>query len=119
MLAEARARLVDVETGEKPAALRPPAVDPPTGDLGRRPPVAAKADAAPRSRQPAQNVAEQPRDVPAQAPRVKTGATTPPDVDAAAVGVDGLLSLEDSPGHRAAPDEGEPHPTPWRRGLRG
>jgi hypothetical protein len=105
MLAEARARLVDVETGERPRAMRPLAADLPADlhpEPARRP--AVKRPPAPKTPEPA---------APAPAPAPWTIA----DADASANGFPdgGLLSLGDEP-----PDPpSDSTPARWKRGLRG
>jgi hypothetical protein len=98
MLREARARLVDVETGERPAEMRPRAEDPPPE---RRREVVVKRPPKPPSEAPAR------RDQPER----------PDDTGAAPIGTDGLLWLEDPASE--ARDDDDPEPRPWRRGLRG
>jgi hypothetical protein len=122
MLSEARARMVDVETGASPRAFRPQATEPEATDRpATEPPVRRARPAVPRNAPP-----------PAAAPTA--GATSGPPVDAGAhgqartegdappFGVDGLLSLDDSPADPSTPadaDDGHPDDRPWRRGLRG
>ena len=103
MLAEARARLVDVETGERPRAMRPLAADVPAAlhpEPARRP--AAKRPPAPNAPEPT---------APVPAP------WTIADADETANGFPdgGLLSLGDEP---PDPPDG-PAPARWKRGLRG
>jgi hypothetical protein len=119
-LAEARARMVDVETGYTPRAMRALEPDPPMRPT--EPPAARSvtADAAkrpsskPRSRVPSGRV-QRPLS-PVEAPR-PAPEPVPVDAGAAALGTDGLLSLEDL----AADTTREPSngAAPWRRGLRG
>src|SRR4051812_35541869 len=71
MLAEARARMVDVETGERPRALRPLTGNPPDGDPGRS--ATETADASPVKR-PARQRAKPARDVPARPPSAVTAS---------------------------------------------
>jgi hypothetical protein len=98
MLREARARLVDVETGEPPAEMRPRAVDPP---VEPRREAAVRRPAKPRSEAPAR------RDPP----------ETPDDASAAPIGAGGLLWLDDPASE--ARDDDDLESRPWRRGLRG
>jgi hypothetical protein len=98
MLREARARMVDVETGEKPGAMRPLAEETPPPEEPRRRRLPVKRTPEPQAppEPPARVVPEQPRTVP--------------------IDTEGLLWLEDSPSDEessAADDE------PWKRGLRG
>jgi hypothetical protein len=113
MLGEARARLVDVETGERPRGMRPLAVDPP--------PVAPRrADAGAATRR-------QPRPIEPET-AVSDGTPAPDsagatlDASGAPFGIDGLLSLEDPANGDAAFEagqDGDAESRPWRRGLRG
>lgn|SRR5215208_5750200 len=134
MLAQARARLVDVETGETPQALRPLDVGSPVGAPGPPAQEAADAAQAERPRQHAPKAPEPLRAPPAQpsmaavealepddgeAPKDAAAPVAPSDFGAAVFGVDGLLSLEDAPAHDPPADDGEPRSRPWRRGLRG
>jgi hypothetical protein len=114
MLREARARMVDVETGERTARMRPREVDPPPPEAPRRRrDVAVKRPAAPRAAAPARTeaAAEQPLSIVPE---------PPVDASAAPIGTDGLLWLDD-PARQAdvspAGDDGDLRP--WRRGLRG
>lgn len=128
MLREARARMVDVETGERPSGMRPPVADPPAEaapldrDPAVKPPVKTRSRAAERRREPS----GWPRRV-AQETSVDNG---PRPVDsggsqnssAAAFGSGELLWLEDSPSEddpAPASDERDLKAHPWRRGLRG
>jgi hypothetical protein len=95
MLAEARARMVDVETGERPRALRPLAEEPPPSAAG--PPARTAAGA--RAKKPAGNRPPKAVERSAEAPE-GPGAVAPsprPSDDEAAFGAGGLLSLQDSP----------------------
>lgn len=116
MLSEARARMVDVETGEAPRAMRPLAEDSLAGSGERRSgsiagPTPAKRSVALRSRQP------KPADeTPADLARVGSDASTAP------LGITEVLWAEDwqADASPAAPaDEGDAESRPWRRGLRG
>jgi hypothetical protein len=100
MLGEARARLVDVETGERPRGMRPLAVDPP--------PVAPRRAAAPR-RQP---LPIEPDTAVSDGKPAPDEVGASPDASAAPFGIDGVLSLED-------PANSNAESRPWRRGLRG
>ena len=116
MLREARARMVDVETGERPSGMRPLSV-PADSDPARRPPP-------PRPKvRPADAVDEKPdADAPARAggDAGAGGERSAPDAGAsdAPFGTDGLLSLDDSSSGGPAEDD-DSGPRPWRRGLRG
>jgi hypothetical protein len=119
-LAEARARMVDVETGYTPRAMRPLEPDPPIRPT--EPPAArsVNGDAVKRpsskngSRLPSRRT--QPPSSPAEAP-LPAPEPVPVDAGAAALGTDGVLWLEDL----AADTAGELSngAAPWRRGLRG
>jgi hypothetical protein len=117
MLAEARARLVDVDTGYAPRAMRaleedrpiePPATRGGNGRGVKRPSTSNGSAAGP----------PQPEISPVEAPRP---APQPDPVDAAAalLGTGGLLWLEDSPDSLDEPGNGSTASAPWRRGLRG
>jgi hypothetical protein len=119
-LAEVRARIVDVETGVSPQAMRALEPDPPMRPT--EPPAAPSmnGDAVKRpsshGESPARN-GRAPRPLSrGEAPRV-TAEPASIDADAAALGIDGLLWLDDP----AADTAGEPGngAAPWRRGLRG
>jgi hypothetical protein len=114
MLREARGRMVDVETGERPEGMRPLPVDPPA-DAPRRRDAAVKRPTEPRSDGPER------RDEPAERPK-SIVAERADDLSAAAFGTDGLLWLEDSTSGdnpAAAGDESDLTSQRWRRGLRG
>jgi hypothetical protein len=120
-LAEARARMVDVETGFTPRAMRALEPDPPirpaeapaaqsmTRDAVKRPSSKRRSQVRSRSAQRPLPPVAAPRAAPERAPV---------DAGAAALGTtDGLLWLEDPDADNAGePDDGA---TPWRRGLRG
>jgi hypothetical protein len=128
MLAQARARLVDVETGERTQALRPLDEDSPDDLSG--PPA---REAAGSSRRRAPKSPKPPRETPVppiasaealesderEAPKETAAPVAPSEFDAAGFGVEGVLSLEDAPAHDPSADDGQPRPRPWRRGLRG
>jgi hypothetical protein len=101
MLREARARMVDVETGERPAGLRPLA-SPAEG--GPEPVVRRRAETAVKREKPSR---------PEPAPR--EWRVRPAEPSDAPLPADELLSLDD--GAPAEPDDDGSHP--WRRGLRG
>ena len=117
MLEEARARMVDVETGDEPRPLRtldeepatPPGPRVSNGRAARRPSPKPAAAAARRHRsQPEDPTHEVPLPVPE------------PGASAATFGNGELLWLEDQPGHMVAePGNGSAEIAPWRRGLRG
>ena len=115
MLREARARMVDVETGERPGEMRPLAEDPPDD---APPPSRDAAARRPRRREPA----GPPRTIVPETSPAEGERGAGDDTNAAPFGTDGLLWLEDSPSEEdASPDrdDGEPRSRPWRRGLRG
>ena len=121
MLQEARARIVDVETGAEERPLRALADEPPP----REPPPSRASDdrAAKRpSREPAPVVPPRARPQPG-APSRAAPPSTPvrePDPGAAELGDDALLSLDDQPGHTVTETgDGSKGTAPWRRGLRG
>ena len=122
MLEEARARMADVETGDRPRALRTLEEQPPVslvrnGRAVKRPSSKPAAAAARHARaQPGPCTQEPPRSVPEPAPCRIAGA----DSSAGMLGTDELLWLEDpSRGVFAGPGEGSAGIAPWRRGLRG
>ena len=108
MLAEARARMVDVETGVAPREMRPLEADSPEYAPEPRAARAANGGAAKRP--------QPPRRVPEPAPLDQAGGepatTARPDAGPPDLGTDGVLSLEDvsDPGDGSAA---------WRQGLRG
>jgi hypothetical protein len=119
-LAEARARIVDVETGVTPRAMRalepdppihptePPAAQSVNGDAVKRP----SSKRGPRVRSGRAQHTLSPVEAPRPAPEL-----VPADAGAAILGTDGLLWLEDLAGDTARePGNGA---APWRRGLRG
>jgi hypothetical protein len=105
LLADARGRVVDVDTGEQPGPLRvaePPAADAPVAPVPRpvpAPPQRRVAAPRPAAADPAPTV-----------PR-PADAGDPADWDLL-----GELSLDDSPSGDPPDDDGPP---PWRLGLRG
>jgi hypothetical protein len=127
MLQEARARMVDVETGDEPRPTRtldeePPArpLGPPGSGVGNR--RAAKrpssnlvsAEIPLRRAQPKVSRQQAPRSVPA---RSRIAAT---DWSPTTFGTDELLWLEDPSGDTVAEaGDGSTSIAPWRRGLRG
>jgi hypothetical protein len=120
MLREARARMVDVETGERPGELRPLAVEPPAEAPRRQREAATKRPTEARSSEP------EPRRAPPETPPPVESRPLDPGGDdgssPAPFGTDGLLWLDDSPSEDgASPDgkDGDPKSQPWRRGLRG
>jgi hypothetical protein len=127
MLQEARARMVDVETGVEPRQMRtldeePPATppEPPAsrvsdGRAVKRPSSKPARVAASRARpQPEGPTQEVPLPVPAPSRIVG------PNPSAAMLGDDEVLWLEDQPGHTVTePGDGSTGMPPWRRGLRG
>lgn len=129
MLQEARARMVDVETGVEPRPMRtlyeePPATprEPPAsrasdGRAVKRPGAKPARVAASRARpQPEGSTRELPRPV----PEPVTPLAGRPDPRTAMPRDDDILWLEDQPDD-AVTDQGERSAglTPWRRGLRG
>ncbi len=112
MLQEARARMVDVETGYEPRPMRSLAEESAPPDHSRtvkRPsPQPAPAVAPHRPQPPEASPAPGPPRVPSPEP----GTTT--------LGDDTLLWLGDPPDDaEAEPGDGPPDAAPWRRGLRG
>jgi len=107
-LADARARIVDVETGEVPRAMRP---------VEEAPPPTPRT--APR-RRPEPRVAK-PRPAPARPVPEAAPPASPPVPDAPAppgepaLGSGGLLWLEDQADESPEPGDDEA----WKRGLRG
>jgi len=126
MLQEARARVVDIETGAEPRPMRtldeePPAPppDPPAAGASngravkRRKPKPAPV-AAPRARpQPEAPARQVPLPVSEPAPARIEGS----DPDEPVLGDDDVLWLEDRP--ETEPGDGSTGTAPWRRGLRG
>jgi hypothetical protein len=134
MLTEARARMVDVETGEPPRAMRPLAADPPSDSP--KPPPRRTAGTGPPKRPPERRAptAEKRRGVvgspvappvaKANAPPVDVGdepRIARPESSADSLGTGEVLWLEDSPADdsASADERGDANPYPWRRGLRG
>jgi hypothetical protein len=129
MLQEARARMVDVETGVEPGPMRTPADTTPTPSP-EPPALRASPDRAVKrpSPKPARVAASRARPQP-EAPTqevpipVSDPAPSPiaePDPSEVTLGGDQLLWLEDQPGHTVAePGDGSKEIIPWRRGLRG
>jgi hypothetical protein len=107
MLREARARMVDVETGEMPSGMRPLAEPPPPPQEPRRP--------APR--QPQRIEPEPPVSEPSTGRVDEKSATA--DASDASFGTEGVLSLEDSSSDGPDGNGGGAGTRPWRRGLRG
>jgi hypothetical protein len=135
MLTEARARMVDVETGERPRAMRPLEEDPPPAVASERPARRAAKNEAPK-RSPEHTAEKRGLDVKPPAEHdipaangepmpVGDGEHPPiahPDPGASPPGSDDVLWLEDSPEDGSTPaDEidGDARSHPWRRGLRG
>ena len=122
-LAEVRSRIVDVETGEVPRAMRP-IEEPEAGS--RAVPAPAGADANPdrtpatARREPAQ-ATRRPVVAPATPPAPPARPArpaVPADPSPPSLGGDGLLWLEDQVADDAEPGDGS-DTAPWRRGLRG
>lgn len=125
-LTEVRARIVDVETGEVPRAMRPveepaagsravparPVADEPVSKP-KRTPATARRERAQALRQP----------IVEPAPPIPPASTgTPPrpaDASQSSLGSDGLLWLEDQADEDPEKDGGGADEAPWRRGLRG
>ena len=119
-LTETRARLVDVETGYTPRAMRalepdppirptePPAAQSVNGDAVKRPSSKPRSGATSGRAQRPLSPVKAPRPAPER---------VPVDPGAAALGADGVLWLEDL----AADTTREPSSgaAPWGRGLRG
>jgi hypothetical protein len=128
MLQEARARMVDVETGAEPRPIRTSAdySPPPPADAASRKSDgrAVKRPNPKPDRIAASRVRLQPK---SSIPDGTThhSDTAPADVAKAEVsdaklGDGGLLWLEDQRGHTSAePGDGSNETTSWRRGLRG
>jgi hypothetical protein len=129
MLQEARARVVDIETGVEPRPMRmldeeppaPPPEPPASGGSNgraakRRRPKPAPV-AAPRARPHPEVPARQvPPPVSETAPARIEGS----DPNAAMLGDDEVLWLEDQADHTVTePGDGSTGTAPWRRGLRG
>jgi len=118
-LSEARARVVDVETGEVPRVMRPkeePAPPPRAASPAGEPkPKRARATAS-RERP---TVLRRPSVDPAP-PAGPVSPGGPPDGgDDPQLGSEGLLWLEDQAADDPAADGGGRDDAPWRRGLRG
>src|SRR5688572_5096741 len=117
MLSEARARMVDVETGGSPRPMRPHQADIPAREPEPPGSPAANGGTVKGSSSTASSAAG-----PAPLDEAGGGRTSiaGPDVDEAALGTDGVLQLEDLSGDASAePGNGAPAATPWRKGLRG
>jgi hypothetical protein len=114
-LTEVRARIVDVETGEVPRAMRPveePA-PPESPSKPKRTPATARRERADALRRP---VVEQAPPI----PPASAGAPAPAaDASQPSLGSDGLLWLEDQVNEAPDADGGGADRAPWRRGLRG
>ena len=112
MLEEARARVVDVETGAEPRPTPTPVEAPPTRvriSKGRA--VARPGRKSPQPKAPAPEVPP-----PEPAPTRIVGPATKAD----RLGDRELLWLEDQPGHTVAEtSDGSTDSAAWRRGLRG
>jgi len=129
MLQEARARMVDVETGVEPRPMRTLYEEPPA--TPREPPAsralnggAVKRPSAKPARVAASRARPQPegstRELPLPVPAPGTPLTGRPDPSTAMAGDDDILWLEDQPDDTVTEErEGSAGPTPWRRGLRG
>jgi hypothetical protein len=135
MLTEARARLVDVETGEPPRAMRSLAAAPPAESP--EPPPRRTAGAGPPKRAPERRAATAekregdvgspvtPPVAKATAPPVDAGdepLIARPESSADSLGTGDVLWLEDSPtddSASAGERGGGANAYPWRRGLRG
>jgi hypothetical protein len=129
MLEEARARMVDVETGFEPRPMRtrdeespatrpePPLPAASNGHAVKRARPEPKPVTAPRRRsQPEAPTLVVPLPVPEPAPPRTAG----PDPSAATLGDGELLWLEDRPGHTVAVSgNGSAEIAQWKRGLRG
>ena len=121
MLREARARMVDVETGEQPSGMRPREEDPPAEPPRRGRDAAVKRPTRPRPSAPEPRHAPAP-DTPTDDGSKPVDIAAGTDRSAASLGTDGLLWLDDSPTEAdpsPAGAEGDPASHPWRRGLRG
>jgi hypothetical protein len=117
MLSEARARMVDVETGEVPRAFRPVDEAPPPDEAAEPIPKPAEAPPVKRLVKQRRPAAAAPADA-APSPSVDAGPDRQDRRDHEARpfdSIDGLLSLEDVP--EDPPASADDHP--WRRGLRG
>ena len=117
MLTEARGRIVDVETGAAPRALRPIETEPPA--RASEPPRPDPADGGPVERP---SSTPEPPPAPSAVSRLDNGDVVADDhdVDAMTLGTDGLLHLDDvSADASAEPEDGSMGSAPWRQGLRG
>jgi hypothetical protein len=127
MLEEARSRMVDVETGEKPRPIRTSHVEPPvcppkrpgSGNANGRAVKRPSSRRAPagmplRHTQPEVSAQQTPPSVPSPSYSAET------DSSLATFGTDGLLWLgEPSDDPFAEPGDTSAKLPPWRRGLRG
>jgi hypothetical protein len=116
MLTEARARLVDVETGERPRAMRPLVAPPPARSSEPPPRRPADVKSRPRPEIPAAGQRAAPVDADREPPRAG------PEGDAPDFGTGGVLWLEDTSmdGVGSAEEgDGDAKSRQWRRGLRG
>jgi hypothetical protein len=114
MLEEARARLVDVETGEAPRALRALDEEPPAEAPRRRAPRRTSAEAPPRPVPPTEPEPRQRRKDGGAGPAI---AGPVPSTEAA--GTDDLLWLDDSCLDPFSELDVSTGSAPWKRGLRG
>lgn len=113
MLEEARSRMVDVETGDKPRPLRTLHEEPPAPPAERPEPGVGDGRVVkrPSSKRPEP---QPPRSVPSP-PRHAAADWNP-----ATLGTDDLLWLGEPSGDPVAePGDGSTKLPPWRRGLRG
>src|SRR5215210_9303287 len=118
-LTEARARIVDVETGEVPRVKRPvedpaPAPPPPADEPAPKPkrtPARARRERAQALRAPTVEPAPAP-------PVIAETFETAHDDSESGLGGDGLLWLEDQAGDEPGADGGDQGSAPWKRGLR-
>jgi hypothetical protein len=114
MLREARARRVDVETGDRPSEMRPL-------DAAGKPPPEPRPSVPERRRKPARRSRSNEPETPLHEVSKPLGPPAGGESSAAPFGSDGLLWLDDSPADEGtSPDkDGDLTSQPWRRGLRG
>jgi hypothetical protein len=128
MLREARARRVDVETGDRPSEMRPLVVHQPDEAHGRhrdaavKPPTKPRSSVSERRQEPARRSRSSEPETPLREVSIPLDLGAGGESSAAPFGSDGLLWLDDSPGDEGiSPDKdgGDLTSQPWRRGLRG
>ena len=122
MLQEARARMVDVETGFEPRPMRSleQEPEPPSGAAPSRTHDGRTVERPSPTPAPAAAAAPQRPLPPEASPQPAPPPMPSPEPSAPTFGDDTLLWLGDPPDDAAADQgDGPPDAAPWRRGLRG